>query len=101
MLVLLDELVPGRLAPSFPESFATRTVQHMGWSGCGNGELLPLAVDHEFDAIVTVDQGFEHQQNVHEPPLPVVIMLAGRTRLKELRPLVAEGIAVLSGDLEF
>ncbi len=100
MKVLLDESVPRRLASSFPGSFETRTVQQMGWAGFGNGELLRLAVDGGFDALVTVDQGFEYQQNVDDLPMPVVIMTAGRTRLQELRPLVAEVIAVLSSDLQ-
>ena len=77
--MLLDESTPRRLAASFPDAFETRTVQQMGWAGCANGELLRLAADHEFDALVTVDQGFEHQQNVTELPIPVVIMVAGRT----------------------
>ena len=51
--------MPRRLASSFPDSFETRTVQQMGWAGCGNGELLRLAVDRGFDALVTVNQGFE------------------------------------------
>ena len=100
MKVLLDESVPRRLASSFPDSFETHTVQQMGWVGFGNGELLRLAVDGGFDALVTVDQGFAYQQNIHELPIPVVIMIAGRTRLQELQPLVAEVVAVLSRDHE-
>ena len=99
MRVLLDESVPRRLASAFPESFGTRTVQQMGWAGCTNGELLRLASDHGFDVLVTVDQGFAYQQNVRDLPIPVVIMIAARTRLQELRPLVAEVIVILSGDL--
>ena len=98
MKVLLDESVPRRLAAEFPESFGTRTVQQMGWAGCSNGELLRLVADHGFDALVTVDQGFAYQQSVPNLPIPVVIMIAGRTRLQELRPLVPEVIAVLSGN---
>ena len=51
--------MPKRLASSFPDSFETRAVQQMGWAGCGRGELLRLAVDRGFDALVTVNQGFE------------------------------------------
>ena len=72
----------------------------MGWAGRGNGELLRLAADHGFDSIITVDQGFEHQQNVADLPIPVVIVIARRSRLQELIPLVPEVIAVLSGNLE-
>ena len=99
MRVLLDESVPRRLAAEFPESFGARTVQQMGWAGCSNGELLRLAADHGFGVLVTVDQGFAYQQSVRRLPIPVVIMIAGRTRLQELLPLVPEVIAVLSGDL--
>ena len=100
MKVLLDESAPRRLASFFPESFEVRTVQQMGWAGSGNGDLLRLAIDHEFDALVTVDQGFEHQQNVDDLPIPVVIMIATRNRLRELQPLVPEVVAVLSGDIQ-
>lgn len=98
MRVLLDESVPRRLSAEFPDSFGTRTVQQMGWAGCSNGELLRRAADHGFDALVTVDQGFAYQQNVRELLIPVVVMIAGRTRLRELQPLVPEVIAVLSDD---
>ena len=100
MKVLLDESTPRRLASSFPGSFEIRTVQQMGWAGRGNGELLRLAADHGFHSIITVDQGFEYQQNIAQLPIPVVIMIARRTRLQELRPLVARVVAVLSGDLD-
>ena len=98
--VLLDESTPRRLALSFPDSFETRTVQQMGWAGYGNGELLRIAADGGFDALVTVDKGFAYQQNPRQLPIPIVIMTPGRTRLQELRPLVAEVIAVLSTDPE-
>lgn len=59
---------------------------------------MRLAADHGFGVLVTVDQGFAHQQSVRALPILVVIMIAGRTRLQELLPLVPEVIAVLSGD---
>ena len=70
----------------------------MGWAGCTNGHLPRLAPDHGFDVLVTVDQGFGYQQNVRDLPIPVVIMIADRTRLQELQPLVPEVVAVRSGD---
>ncbi len=64
MKLLLDESVPRRLAASFPESFTVHTVQQMGWAGTGNGLLLSLAAGRGVDALVTVDRGIEHQQNL-------------------------------------
>ena len=98
MKVLPDESVPRRLASAFPEAFGTRTVQQMDQAGCSNGELLRLVADRGFDVPVTVDQGFAYQQSIRDLPIPVVIMIAARTRLQELLPLVPEVIAVLSGD---
>ena len=49
----------------------------MGWAGTGNGELLRLAADRGFDALVTVDRGIAHEQNLNDLPVAVVIMLAG------------------------
>ena len=70
----------------------------MDWAGCSNGELLRLAAEHGFGVLVTADQGFAYQQSFRDLPIPVVIMIADRTRLQELRPLVREVIAVLSDD---
>ena len=98
MKLLLDESVPRRLASSFPESFTVRTVQDMGWAGTANGLLLSLAAAEGFDALVTVDRGIEHQQNVDDLPIPVVVMLAARNRLADLQPLVPGVVDVLSGD---
>ena len=100
MKLLLDESVPRRIALSFPESVTLRTVQEMGWAGTGNGLLLQLAATEGFDALVTVDRGIEHQQNVSELPIPVIIMLAPRNRLAELQPLVSGVARVLSDPLE-
>jgi hypothetical protein len=39
-----------------------RTVQEAGWAGVKNGARL-RAADSQFDALLTLDQGVEHQQN--------------------------------------
>lgn len=100
MKLLLDESAPRRLASFFPTSFEVHTVQQMGWAGRENGDLLSLAADRGFQALITVDRGFEYQQNVHDLPLPVIIMLGSRSRLQDLQPLVPGVLAALSGSLE-
>ena len=100
MKLLLDESAPRRLASFFPERFEIRTVQQMGWSGSKNGDLLHLAAASGFGALVTVDRGFEYEQNPQSLPVPVVIAIAARSRLQELRPLVPDIVAVLSGELQ-
>ena len=100
MRLLFDESVPRPLRMSFPAAYEVRTVPQMGWAGTGNGVLLGLAADSGFDALLTVDRGFAHQQNLDNLPLPVVILLAASNRPDDLRPLVPKVIGVLSGTLE-
>jgi len=97
--LLLDESAPRRLAASFPDAVDVRTVPQMGWAGSTNGELLRLASGGGFDALVTVDRGFEYQQNLSSLPIAVVILVAARNRLQELEPLVPGVVEVLSGQL--
>lgn len=100
MRLLLDESVPRPLRTLFPAAFEVRTVPEMGWAGTGNGTLLALAADNGFDALLTVDRRFAHQQNLVDLPLPVVIMLAQSNRPNDLRPLVPKAIDILSGTPE-
>ena len=75
MKLLLDESLPRQLADHFPDEFEINTVQRMGWAGSKNGDLLRLAASHGFDALITADQGIEHQQNIDRLPVPVVVMM--------------------------
>jgi predicted nuclease of predicted toxin-antitoxin system len=88
MKLLLDESIPRRLTNSFPPGFKVSTVQQNGWSGTENGNLLKLAAEDEFDALITADRGFAYQQNKINLPVTVVILKSARTRLSELVPLV-------------
>ena len=100
MKLLLDESVPRLLRTFFRDPFEIRTVPRIGWAGSKNGDLLQLAADHGFDALVTADQGIEFQQNLDRLPIPVVIMIASRTRVRELTPLVAEVVDIVTGELQ-
>ena len=60
--------------------------------------LLQLASEHQFNALVTVDQGFGYQQNANTIPIPVVIMIAQTNRLQDLQPLVPDVVSILNSD---
>jgi hypothetical protein len=79
MRLLLDECVPKRLKREL-HGHDTKTVQDMDWAGIKNGALLRLA-DGQFDALLTVDQGIEYQQNLSGLRISVVIMTAPSTTL--------------------
>ena len=100
MKLLLDESVPRLLGIHFPPSFEIRTVRRMGWSGRSNGELLRLAASHEFDGFVTAARGIEHQRNPDNLPLPVIVLIAFRTRVQELRPLMDQVVDLVTGELQ-
>ncbi len=62
MRVLLDESIPRRFGFLLTGHYV-RTVQHCGWSGLKNGELLRVA-QADFDVLVTADQNMQYQQLV-------------------------------------
>ena len=86
MRLLLDECVPKRLKRELPAHEA-RTVQDLGWAGIQNGALLRLA-NGQFDALLTVDQGIEYQQNLSGLSISVVVMMAPSNDVDDLRPLL-------------
>ena len=105
MKLLLDESVPRPLGAHFPTPFEIRTVQRMGWSGRSNGDLLRWVASHEFDGFITADRGIEYQQNLEtwnldNLPLPVIVLIASRTRVQELRPLVDQVVGLVIGELQ-
>jgi hypothetical protein len=87
MRLLLDECVPRPLKHDLVGHDVHHVVD-MGWSSKRNGELLQLMVADGFDALLTVDQNLEFQQNLGAVGVGVVVVLAKSNRVKELRPLV-------------
>lgn len=102
MLVLLDECVPRPLKWKM-HGHDVRHVTEMRWSSKRNGELLRLMLAERFEALVTVDQNLEFQQNLRASGIGVVVVIAKTNRLKELQPLVPQILQaldkVIPGDL--
>ena len=88
MRLLFDECVPRKLRNDL-EGHDIRTVQEMGWAGKKNGELIRLAAD-SFDALITVDRNFIHQQNLQGRQIALILIEARTNRLVHLRPLMPE-----------
>ena len=61
---------------------------------------MRLAADHGFDAFITADRGIEYQHNIDTLPIPVIVMIASRTRVQELQPLIPQVLDIVTGDLE-
>jgi hypothetical protein len=96
MRLLLDECMPRPLKRELA-GHHVKTVQEMGWPGTRNGALLRLATTR-FDALLTVDQGVEYQQDRSGLLIAVVILVAASNDVDDLRPLVPatlEGLAAI------
>ncbi|MBD2754509.1 DUF5615 family PIN-like protein [Spirosoma validum] len=87
MKILLDENVHNKLKFRFPDHDVA-TVRDMGWAGKRNGELMRFMVEYKFDLLITLDKGFEHQQNFIKYPLPVLVLKVKRSDYEFLLPLV-------------
>ncbi len=94
MRILLDESVPGRLAPLLT-GHPSVTVQRRGWASIKYGELLVLAAG-EFDVLLTADKGMEYQQNLATLPVAVLIVLARSNRIEDLESAVPVILAALA-----
>jgi predicted nuclease of predicted toxin-antitoxin system len=91
--VLLDECVDWRLARSLTQ-FSVYTARQKGWSDLKNGTLLRKAAE-EFEVVVSTDRGIEHQNNLKQIGIAVVILLPKRNKLSELTPLVPDLIKAI------
>jgi len=91
--VLLDEQLPLDLAGVL-EGHSATTVVGRGWAGVKNGDLL-RRMRGEYDALLTMDQGIEFQQNIAALPFGVLLVLAPSNRMVHLLPLVPATLEAL------
>jgi predicted nuclease of predicted toxin-antitoxin system len=94
MRVLLDENLPHKLRSLFEDKTEVVTVGYQGWQGKENGELLRIA-ENEFDALITMDGGIPHQQNLSEIQMGIVLLEAASNRYEDLAPLISQVNAAL------
>ncbi len=94
MHVLLDENLDWRLVRYFDADFQVTTVSRLGWKGKRNGELLQQAAA-TFDALVTMDKGIEHQQNLSKYAIGVILISARSNRIQDIQPAMLKVNQVL------
>lgn len=93
MKIFIDECVDWRLSRSLP-GHDVKTARQKGWTEIKNGRLLALAAQ-EFDVFLTIDQNLQHQQNIAQLDLAVLVLRSGNNRLAELRALAPEVLRIL------
>ena len=89
MRVLLDEQIDWRLKRLFDAGHGVETVRERGWAGKRNGELLRLA-GPIFDVLLTMDRGFEYQQNLPTYTIAVILIEARSNRRADVEPAMGE-----------
>ena len=94
MKQLLDENLPHRLRPLLVEH-DVYTVAYMKWKGIENGEVLDLAAQSGFDALITNDNGMPYEQNAAAIPCALVVLHAPSNALIDIEPLVPRLLAQL------
>ena len=94
MRLLFDECVPGPLRNGFVGHEIT-TVDEAGFKGLKNGTLLAAAA-YEFDVLVTVDKGFEFQQNLKNLPIAILLIRARTNDIDDLEVLLPAALEALS-----
>jgi predicted nuclease of predicted toxin-antitoxin system len=88
MRVLLDECLPAGLKQSFAAlGHEADTVRRAGYGAKKNGELLSL-MEGRWDVLVTNDRNIQHQQNMRDRNISILILCAKSNRLKDLLPLI-------------
>lgn len=93
MRVLIDECLPRALARHIP-GHECATVQQMQWTGKKNGELLSVA-NPQFDVLLTIDSGIQHQQNLTGRRIAILLLNAHSNQLEDLLPLISKVIFAL------
>jgi len=87
MKVLLDECVNEGLR-NYLSGHDCQTARYAGFAGLENGELLAAAETAKFDVVLTVDRGFEYQQNLEQRKIAVIIFCGKSVLLEDLLPLM-------------
>jgi hypothetical protein len=94
MRVLLDECVNEGLRKHL-SGHDCQTARYAGFAGLENGQLLTAAESAKFDVVLTVDRGFEYQQNLGQRRIAVVIFCGTSVLLEDLVLLVPDCLAHL------
>jgi hypothetical protein len=92
--ILLDECLPIDLRHSF-STHEAHTVEWAGLKGKKNGKLLDAAELAGYEVLLTMDQGVEHQQNLINRRIALLVLAARSNQLEALRPLVPEALTAL------
>jgi hypothetical protein len=91
MRVIIDENVPHPLLRHLSHH-QTTSVQHEGWSGIKNGELVRL-IDGNFDVFILGDKNLRYQQNLTDRKIAIIEIFT--IRWPALQPFIPSIVAAV------
>ena len=86
MRVLLDNNVDRRFA-GLLDGYAVSTAYQMGWADLKNGQLILVAEESGFSAIITADKNLSYQQNLGGRKISIIVLSSRFTDLAGITPL--------------
>jgi predicted nuclease of predicted toxin-antitoxin system len=94
--LLLDEMLDHRLANHFAAyGHGCTAVKDAGLKGLANGALLTAAELRGFEVMLTVDKNIQHQSNLADRKIAVIVVRVFRNRLSSVLAHVPEVLRVL------
>ena len=96
--MLLDHNVDRRLRRHLP-GHDVRTTRQMGWDTLVNGALLRAAAADHFGVLLTNDKDIEHQQNLAELPLPIILLDLPRNAIRFAIPVMPVVLGLLGSPM--
>jgi predicted nuclease of predicted toxin-antitoxin system len=94
MRLILDENLPVSLLDRFGPEHETDHVERLGWKGLKNGELL-RRISGQYDALLTGDTNLQHQQNLAQFDVAVIVIRPGRNLPADFVALIPDVLAAL------
>src|SRR5580700_3557999 len=88
MRLLPDECVNQQLRQHFP-GCECQTARFAEFAGLENGELLEAAEAAKLDVLLTVDRGFEYQQNLLGRRIALIVFWGKSVLFEDLLPLMS------------
>lgn len=96
MRILLDHNTPVPLRYWLIGHHVATAYEH-GWAELTNGELLRVAEEAGFDAMITTDKGIRYQQNLAGRRLALIVISTNDwTRIRKSRAVVVDAITKVS-----
>jgi predicted nuclease of predicted toxin-antitoxin system len=108
MKVLLDNNLPHELRHLLNQAARDNettkcevfTARFMRWDDIDNGDLLDAAVRAGFDVVITMDRGFEYEQNMLAHDIALVMLRAKSNSIGSLMPLLPQLARVLDAPVK-